>query len=408
MTTDGYLLRSATPEDGPAVTAMVAQAFGRDPDPDEIAADMLVFEPDRDHVVVKDDRIVANLGAYTREITVPGAVLPAAHVSMAGVKAEHTRRGLLTRLIRYQFQTMPESVAVLWASEGRIYQRFGYGQAAPNAPLDIDASEVSLLPRAPVGPGVVTDADPVTVLSDLVKVYDQVRVTRPGWSGRDAAWWKVMLSDPSCRRVGASRKRLSVYSAPTGIEGYAFWRTKSSWDDGRPTGEVEVLEIVAATPQAYTALWRQLLSIDLTRRVGLFYGAIDEPLRFLVSDPRLLRPKIREGLWLRLVDLPAALAGRCYATPVDVVFEVSDEVLPANAGRYRLRAGTGEPASCERTENPADLGCDVATLASAYLGGVSLLRLADCGQVEEYRPGALAEASVAFGWSRMPSPSEMF
>ena len=346
LTPDGYLLRSATIEDGPAAMAMLIQIFGRDPDPDEIAADMLVFEPDRDHVIVKDGRIVANLGAYTREITVPGAVLPAAHVSLAGVKPEHTRRGLLTRLIRNQFQAMPEPFAVLWASEGRIYQRFGYGQAAPNVPLEIDASEVSLLPRAPVGPGMVTDADPATVLSDLVKVYDQVRVTRPGWSGRDAAWWNVMLSDPACRRLDATRKRLSVYSAPTGIEGYAFWRVKPSWDDGRPTGEVEALEVVAATPRAYTALWRQLLSIDLTRRVSLLYGAIDEPLRFMVSDPRLLRPKdIRDGLWLRLVDLPSALAGRCYAAPVDVVFEVSDELLPANAGCYGCGLGReGPPA----------------------------------------------------------------
>ena len=154
-------------------------------------------------------------------------------------------------------------------------------------------------------------------------------------------------------------------------------------------------------------LWRFLLSIDLTRTVRFWYAAADEPLQYLVNEPRALGGRTGDAHWVRLTDLPAALAARRYAAPVDVVLDVSDALLPENAGRWRLAAdSTG--ATCEPTTDPADLACDVADLGAAYLGHTSLGTLAAAGRVREVRPGALAAASTAFGWYRSPSALDIF
>jgi predicted acetyltransferase len=168
-----------------------------------------------------------------------------------------------------------------------------------------------------------------------------------------------------------------------------------------------VREVVAANPDAYRALWRLLLDVDLTRSVQFGFAAADEPLYHLVNEPRKLGARLLDGLWVRLVDLPAALAARRYVAPVDVVLEVTDPVLADNTGRWHL-VGDAESASCTRTDRPADLALDVHALAGAYLGGAALASLGAAGRVTERAPGSLARASVGFGWYRSPSATEVF
>lgn len=169
-----------------------------------------------------------------------------------------------------------------------------------------------------------------------------------------------------------------------------------------------MVEVVAATPEAYAALWDHLLTMDLTRTVRTSYGPVDEPLAHLVDEPRRLRARVADGLWLRIVNLPAALAGRGYAAPADLVLEVSDALLPQNAGRWRLRVGADGAATCAPSTDPADLTCDIADLGAVYLGGTPLGRLVDAGRVRQLRPDAVRVAAAAFGWHRDPAPLELF
>jgi len=142
-----------------------------------------------------------------------------------------------------------------------------------------------------------------------------------------------------------------------------------------------------------------------TARFG--FAALDDPLLYLVDEPRRLSARASDALWVRLVDVPAALEARRYAAPLDVVIEVDDVLLPENAGRWRLRA-TGDDASCTPSADPADLVCDVADLSAAYLGGTSLAAMAAGGRVVERHAGALVAATTAFGWHRAPSAIEVF
>jgi predicted acetyltransferase len=410
--TEEYRLRAATNAEFDQVFAVLMTAFGESFEPDDVEGDRPTFEPDRSLVVTHADEIVACAGAYTRDLTVPGAVVPAAHVTYVGVLPWHRRRGLLTRMMTEQLRSVRaagrESVAVLWASEGKIYQRFGYGAAAKTLSFEIDTREVRLNHSVPVGSGELRGFAPTDVVKEMQQVYERVRPLRPGWSSRPGQWWDGRLRDPSAHRHGASPKRALLYTDGDGPAGYAIWRTKHGWNGDGPNGETEVIEIVAATAEAYANLWRFLLSVDLMRSARYRHGALDEPLQYLVDEPRRLGARVADGLWVRVVDVAAALSARQYATRVDVAIDVTDALLPENAGRYRLRADGAGTAVCERTSADADLACDIVDLGTAYLGGVSLGALADAGRVVELRPGALGLAAAALSWHRAPSGIEVF
>jgi predicted acetyltransferase len=412
VTADPYRLRTLESiDDLPRVFDVVSAAFGEDFPDEEIEKDRLVHEPTRSHVMDHDeDGTVAHAGAYTRQVTVPGAVVTAAHVTLVGVRPTHRRRGLLTRLMTHQLRQIRERgepVAMLWASEGRIYQRFGYGLAALRHILSADKREIRLTRPVDPAAGRLRDAAPGQILKDLQQVYGRVRAERPGWSGRDEAWWSRRLFDAPSRRQGYTGCRALLFEGPDGPDGYALWRRKGDWDQTGPKGEVNVVEVVAATPEAYLALWGFLFSVDLARTVRYAFAASDEPLRYLVNEPRALGDRVTDALWVRLVNVPAALAARRYAAPVDVVLEVSDALIAENAGRWRL-TGDADGAACTATTDAADLACDVADLGALYLGGTALGALAAAGRVRQLRPGAVAAASAAFGWRRAPSALDIF
>ncbi|MGC9671036.1 GNAT family N-acetyltransferase [Planosporangium sp. 12N6] len=398
-------------DDFPRVFDVLSAAFGDDFPEEELAKDRLVFEPARSHVAEHDaDGVVAHAGAYTREVTVPGAVVTAAHVTLVGVRPTHRRRGLLTRLMTRQLHEVRgrgEPIALLWASEGRIYQRFGYGLAGLRHTVMVDKREVRINRPADPAAGRLRDAAPEQVRKELEQVYERVRAARPGWSSRNGNWWSWRLEDPPSRRQGHTERRAVLFEGPDGTDGYALWRRKGEWDETGPKGKVQVVELVAATPDAYLALWEFLFSVDLARTVQYGFAAADEPLRHLVNEPRALGERVADSLWVRVVDVPAALSARRYAAPVDVVVEVTDGLLADNAGRWRL-TGDGAGAACTPTTDPADLACDVADLGALYLGGTTLGSLVAAGRVRELRPGAVTAVAAAFGWHRAPSALDIF
>lgn len=400
-----FAIRRGVDADWAAVGDLIASVFHNSPEDEKPWQD--VFEPDRSLVIEDDGAVVAHAGAFTRELTVPGGPLPAAHITLVGVAPTHRRQGMLTRLMRRQLAEVPEPIAVLWASEGRIYPRFGYGMASYRVSFTVDSRELRL--PEPAHPGRVRTVPPAEAGPDLRRVYEAVRADRPGWSSRDDRWWDTRtLADPPARREGATALRATLHSDGGGVDGYALWRTKGDWGAGGPQGEVRVKEVVAVTPEAHLALWRFLLGIDLTRSASVWLAGLDEPLLHLADEPRRLGTRLGDGLFVRIVDLPAALAGRRYAAPVDAVLDVTDPLLPGNTGRWRLSAGRERAATCVRTDEPADLACGIADLGAAYLGGVSLGALAAAGRVTELRPGALAAASAAWGWHRSPAGNEIF
>jgi predicted acetyltransferase len=403
-------LRPATDADMPAVAELIATVFHHTMTDEWRDLELSITETGRSLVADDAGLVVGHTTAQTRELSVPGGVVPAAHVTGVGVAPTHRRRGLLTGLMRRQLTEISEAgrepAAVLWASETSIYPRYGYGPAASRLQLDVMTREVRIIhdPEGPAGRLRLVDPLSVPVRAELAALHDGLRAGRTGWSSRPEYFWNYLLADHDERRAGATGLRGVFLDRPDGPAGYALWRMKDGWNDHGPDAEVQVREIVATDPAAYAQLWSFLLGIDLARSASYQFAAVDEPLQYLVDEPRRLGRTYSDALWVRLVDLPAALEARRYPVPVDVVLEVTDPLLPANEGRWRLTGGP-DKATCVRTTEPADVALSVTDLGAAYLGGTSLGALAAAGRVRQLtgnRPDA------AFGWHRLPQALEVF
>jgi predicted acetyltransferase len=122
----------------------------------------------------------------------------------------------------------------------------------------------------------------------------------------------------------------------------------------------------------------------------------------MVTDPRRLHLSLAEGLWLRLVDLDAALRARGFGEGEPVVLEVGDALYERNAVRWSVGPEPG------RTEAEPDVELDIADLASAYLGAFTFEQLAAAGRARELRPGGLARATALFATPMPPWCPEGF
>jgi predicted acetyltransferase len=370
---------------------------------------------------------------FSFQLTVPGGTLPAAGVSWVGVLPSHRRRGVLRSLMHRQLadvRAAGEPLAVLWSSEAGIYGRFGYGRASWHLTFTLRRGEGHLVAAAaePAAGSAAAAAggvrlrlvSPADALPELAKVYEIVQRQRPGFFARNEQWWQRALDDPEDQRKGAGPLRCVLAEDDSGPRGYALYSGVVRWEDETflPDSTLNVRELIACDPPASAVLWRDLLSRDLTTEFRAVLRPVDDPLLSQLADPRRARPQLSDGLWVRLVDVGAALVGRRYSCPVDVVIEVQDELIPQNAGRWRLAtaAEAADPAgalaaadpagalaaTCSRTSEPADLTLDIASLGAAYLGGTRLATLAEAGLVREHRPGALRRLTAAMAWDPAP------
>ena len=372
------------------------------------------FEFDRTLAAFDDTTPVGVTMCYSFQLSVPGLqMLPAAGVTFVAVMPTYRRQGVLSSLMRRQLADVRdrgEPLAILWASEAVIYGRYGYGRASWHLDFTLRRGEGGL----PAGRGASAGdglrlriAEPEAALPELAKVYDTVLASRPGMFGRNDAWWRSAIFDPAEQRHGASPLRCLLAEDASGPRGYALYAGVDTWTGFLPENVLTVRELMAADPAASAALCTDLLSRDLTTEFRLPHRPVDDPLLYQLADPRRTRPKLNDNLWVRIVDLPRALAGRRYSCPVDVVLEVRDEILPANAGRWRLSTtaeapGGGLAASCVPASSPADLALDVTELGAAYLGGTRLGALAGSGLIAELRPGATRQLSAALTWDPAP------
>ncbi|MFJ3707024.1 GNAT family N-acetyltransferase [Streptomyces sp. NPDC090053] len=398
MSTELKVLRR---EDWGTWYAGLELAFGGvDESPEERRLFEELTEYDRSVGAWDGDRCVGTSGAFSFRLSVPGgAFVPAAGVTMVSVAATHRRRGILTSMMRRQLddvRALGEPLAVLTASEPEIYGRFGYGAATWQLTAEIDTSRVKL--TVPRGTDAVRlrFAPPEDAAEECEAVYLRSIGSRPGMPARLPGWERLPLLDPPAGREGASRLQCVVAERDGEVVGYVRFHNKPEWDAAGPKGVIVLKDMAALDPAAYAALWRFLFDVDLTSTVRVQNRPVDDPWLSLVSDVRRCGLSRRDSLHVRLVDVGAALEARTYQRPVDVVLDVEDVFCPWNSGHWRL-TGDAKGASCVRTDDAADLALSVKELGAAYLGGTALSALAGAGLVQELRPGALAEASLAFG-----------
>jgi predicted acetyltransferase len=384
----------------------IGQYFGATIEEDRMQRWIDQLGLDRMHAALSNGEIVGSAAAFTFNMTVPGGDVPTAGVTVVGVYPTHRRRGILRSLMRAQLDDVHERgepMAALWASEETIYGRFGYGVAGFCGEIALAHEYTDFVqPVEPAGTLRFLELD--EVLEALPPAFERIRADWPGMFSRNRLWWEHReVEDPPDRRDGAGPKRWIAYEQNGSIEGFAVYRHKPGWEYGSTIAELRVLEAVGSSPEAMRDLWGYLLAIDWKATVKSWLLPPDHPLFLLLASPRRLRYRLGDSLWVRLVDVGAALSSRRYSGEDSIVLEVSDDFCPWNEGRWKLEGG-----AATRTKEQPDLRLPVQSLASAFLGGVQFAALARAGLVEELRVGSLARADGLFRWDRHPWCPQIF
>lgn len=344
------------------------------------------------------------------EFPVPGARTAVAGLTWVGVHPGHRRRGLLRAMIADHFRRSlerHEAASALFAAEPAIYGRFGYGKAADDVRLTVArGAELRDVPGWRDLRVRIERLDPAVHGPVLAAVHG--RVGRPGWATRQTAELRAaFLDDPEPMRDGAESMRVAVVERTGEPVGYALFRRKPSWQVAGPRGTAYLREVVAPEADVARALWGVLLDLDHMAEVETWLLAPDDPITHLLVDLRAARPRLSDNLWVRVLDVPAALSARRYAAEVDVVLEIDDPQLPANTGLWRLVGGP-DGASVTASRDVPDLSLDVRELGAVYLGGVGLGSLARAGLVGEHSTGSADRVGTAFGWAQAPVCSWVF
>lgn len=393
-------IRIATAGDFAEVAALDGASFGFSYSEQDLADAMTIVDPARLLLATDSGRIVGVTGDFPFTMTVPGGALDVPGVTWVSVDPTYRRRGILRELMHRQLRGYAEAgvpAAILTASEGGIYGRFGYGVASQNRRTQVDRRRATL--ARPGDAGAVERVSSAQARERIPEIHERWRAQTPGALSRNGAWWDYSLLDHESRRDGMSGLFHLVHA-----DGYVTYRVKRDSGNGHEAKHVCWLEdYVTATAEAHAALWQVLLGLDLISTIETWRIPLDDPLSYLVTDARQVRTvMIADGLWLRPLDVSAMLAARNYAIEVETVLEVRDDLF--GDGRYLLRGGP-DGATCERTQRTPDISLPIAALGSAYLGGVRLETLAraglatadDCAQLVRLDRGLLADRLPAYG-----------
>lgn len=340
-------------------------------------------------------------GVFPLTLAVPGPEVgtrqvPCAGLTWVGVHPDQRRRGVLTAMLRHHFeQTHAEGVHIsaLHASESAIYGRHGYGLAALELEVALGRGTRLTAPHLDEAAGAlstrmvsIADADVPARLRDCFLAHADL-----GTVVGDLGYWaRICLQLPEHLR-GKEPWRV-LFAQRDGVDvGCALFRRHEKWEKARPASSMEVWAVVGE-PAARLALMRRIVDFDLVASVKVGTVGIDDPLHTWLGGPRTASDiDVYDGLWVRLVDLPAALQDRAWSAPCDVVVRVADNAAPWNEGTWRVVADATGSAAVERTDAEADLALDVSVLGAAYLGGANLLAKHRAGLVTEQRPGAVRE-----------------
>ena len=384
-----------------------SSSFGGHRSEDEFESWLARMALERTLGIFEDGRIVGTTTSFGVDMKVPGSTLPVGCVSSVAVMPTHRRRGMLTRMMAYQlrdFHEREEPLSALYASEGLIYGRFGYGIGTQSDAWTVRQHAPLTYRSEPSGR--VHFITPEDAWTAFPLVFDRVWQRRQGMMSRDERRWHRRLDEKERSYFHA------VYWVGDAPDGYVLYRI------GHGDAAVHVYELIAATDEAYAALWEFCLGVDTMRHTKVI-GPItdlepqecgrptDDPLPWMLADPRDLTRRPTDGIWLRLVDVRSALANRTYAADGRLVIEVKDSFCDWNEGRWAIEGGP-EGARCEKTGAKPDLVMTTSALASLYLGGLKLRTLADAGRIEARTAKAVATADGMFATELQPWCADHF
>ncbi|MEX2626156.1 MAG: GNAT family N-acetyltransferase [Ilumatobacteraceae bacterium] len=392
VSADGIEIRVPTDDDLASMVRLDTMAFAAQWTPEEVDRVRPILDLSRFRIAVDGRRVVGVAGSFGFDMTLPGGgTVPTGGVTWVAVLVTHRRRGILRRMIEAvhaDIAERDEPLAALYASEGAIYERFGYGVASRQRLVEIDRRRARFRVDPPAGTvDVETDPDRADgTATGMASRWDRFRLTRPGEVDRSDAWWTKLRHDRGTSAVHALHD-----------DGHAVWKVTPHWGDGHPSHRLDLLELAATTADAHLALWDAVLSVDLVGTVSSWSLPLDDPLPYLLDDPRIVRTReVNDALWLSVRDVGACFDARTYGVDGDIVVEVEGT---------RWRLGT---SGCRRVRSRPDLETDGPGLSALLLGGVRPSELAAGRRLTARSPEALRRADTLFALAPLPHSQTFF
>lgn len=372
-------IRTPSEDDVDAFARLDGRIFGYVWEPADLARQRALIDVERFRIAVDDGALVGVAGSFGLQMTVPGgASVPTGGVTWVGVSVTHRRQGLLTRLmdaVHADIDARGEALAALTASEGGIYERFGYGIATQRRVTLIERRRAELAgPFRPRSQALrIVEHDDPSLPDELARRWDRFRHLRAAEIDRSPAWHRARIGDQGAAATFVLHD-----------DGFAAWKVTAKWNEGHPAHELEVLDLAAATPEAHATLWNAVLSVDLVGTVRSRILAPDDPLPFLLVDPRLVRTiDLNDFVWCLPRDVVACFAARTYGTDDELVVE-------SDGGRWRIGSG-----GCRRVRSRPDLVAERAALGPLLMG-VPPTTLAAGRRMKARSPEVLRRADALF------------
>lgn len=322
---------------------------------------------------------IATVNSWVTPLSVPGGELGMWAISSVTVASTHRRRGIARALLEGELRAAASAgvpIAGLTASEATIYGRYGFASAVPVARMKVDTRRAGWAGPTPTGR--IEYIDRETLKTQLSEVHERARSQRAGqiagWEGR----WERMAGLAPGHKSAAVRgvRHLDADGTVTGVLAYRLSEGHSGF-----RFVLQVQQLVAVTPDALAALWRFALQHDLVDEVTADLRPLDDPLPWLVADPRGVTQEVHDHGWLRVLDVPSALQARRYSAPIDVVIRVVDS-LEFAAGDWRLRVDADGVATVDRVDGvDVDAAMDVSALSAIYPGSVRAVSLRGAGRI---------------------------
>jgi predicted acetyltransferase len=387
-------LRASTWDDFPLVK--VINARGENGFRSQVDFDIhrLVFTPDRSIMAFDGKDMVGNALSYEMDMYIPGGISKIAAVASVSVQATHRRKGINRSIMKYQLEDIhsrQEPLAVLQASESIIYGRYGYGMASVESNLEIAKT------RSAYAVDQVSEGQPYFIEeSEAREIFPQIYAkaieNRVGMVSRKENWWEFRFREPGLK--GGDPNSWFIKYQKNGInDGYLRYTI----DDA----ELNIIELIASSNEAYSSLWRLCLDMDLVDIIKAEHRPVDEELKWLLADPRRLVEHSCDRYWVRLVDVKKALSQRSYSVDGSLTLEVKDSFLPWNQEVVELMSESGESSCATSTRNP-DIVLSAGDLGAVYLGGINFSTLLAAGRIEEVTKGSVTKANLMFSTTRSP------
>ncbi len=386
--------RTAEEGDWAAICHADGRAFGVSYTPEMIDKTRPIHDVSRFELAFDGREIVGVVGAYSLQVTVPGGDrLPMGGLTWVSTAATHRRQGVLTKLMARTLADIDargEPVAMLAASEGGIYERYGFGVATQVRVTSLDRRLAQIRPEFQPKRGTVRFVDGEAALAHVTAIWSGFHRLRSGEVDRTDAWHRFTC-DHDASPQGSYGP--AIYLAHR--EGYAIYRVEEQWNDGRPAHNMRVVELAATTGDAHVALWHTLLGIDLVGAIVSRQMPIDDPLPYLLTNPRVVQTTtLNDGIWVNVGDVAACLSGRRYATSDRIVIEV-------DGSRWAIEGGP-DTATCRKVRTRPDLTMDHASVGALLLGGVRPSALAAGRRLDARSSETLRRADAFFLTSPTP------